>query len=243
MKVSSGFPRLRADFQDWASSLPACPEQKAVLESIDRMTSDNTAQVKSALRQQLWELRKACPTASPEHRQAYEKLRNLSIDNSWERFPCQRYRVSPAAIPNFQEISDQLWRGGQPDQDGLHWLKEQGVETVIDLRGDDQDNAWHPPTEYPIQSYSIQVPDFEAPKVKQVEEFLALLQRPGIGKTYVHCKAGVGRTGVMSACWRISQGMTAEEALSKERINSAYGCLKQEQFVHEFEAHWKSRSH
>ena len=45
----------------------------------------------------------------------------------------------------------------------------------------------------------------------------------------------------MTACWLISQGMTADESLEAERINSPYGTLKQEQFVRDFAAYWNEK--
>jgi protein-tyrosine phosphatase len=33
------------------------------------------------------------------------------------------------------------------------------------------------------------------------------------GKVYVHCRAGIGRTGTVAATWLVSQGLTGEDAL------------------------------
>ena len=38
-------------------------------------------------------------------------------------------------LPNFAEVSPNLFRGGQPGVDGLEALKKMGVSVVIDMRG------------------------------------------------------------------------------------------------------------
>lgn len=34
------------------------------------------------------------------------------------------------------------------------------------------------------------------------------------GTVYLHCAAGIGRTGTVAACWLVSQGASAEDALA-----------------------------
>lgn len=36
----------------------------------------------------------------------------------------------------------------------------------------------------------------------------------GGGVVYLHCQAGIGRTGTVAACWLVEQGATAEDALA-----------------------------
>lgn len=244
-------PRQQAEFQHWARRLESTasteqgPWVKPVLDSVESFADGNSAGVKKELREQLWRLRESNPDAVYEVRQSYEKLRNLSLDHS-EGYPSQRYTVqqrpSPAEIPNFQVVHGSYWRGGQPDQEGLYWLRDQGVRTQIDLREEDRGNAWCPPSDYPLKVTSIAVKDFGNPTFEQVEEFLQQVNNPENHPVFVHCKAGVGRTGVMTACWRISQGMSAQQALDLESIHSPYGSLKQEAFVREFEAYWLGRT-
>ena len=40
-------------------------------------------------------------------------------------------------LPNFHQINPQLYRGGQPQDGGLRRLKELGVKTIVNLRGED----------------------------------------------------------------------------------------------------------
>ena len=44
-------------------------------------------------------------------------------------------------IPRFSILNDGLYRGGQPTQKGLEFLKQKGVKTVINLRAEDNSEA------------------------------------------------------------------------------------------------------
>lgn len=247
----------------WAKKLRAAKESQPhtneqacdALDQIDRLVElmtdgSETVDKKKLIRDELWNFRRNFPQdASPEVRCGYEKLRNLTLDNTVERMakggkiPSSHFTVYPPAtdVPNFQVVNDKYVRGGQPDQDGLNWLNSAGIKTRVDLRGDDRDNQWCPPVWNPIKTFQIDVPDFASPSIDNVEQFLKIVDNPANQPVFVHCKAGIGRTGVMTACWNVAHGMTAEEALRMENINSYHGNLKQEAFVREFEQYWLSK--
>lgn len=241
---------VRGEMNRWGTQLKAyVPSQYAgeadrLLETAEQLSAENAPELKRNLREQLWTLRENLVDGPRELRQAHEKFRNLALDNNLKPYPSSRYTMTPnpADLPNFMMVNDTMVRGGQADQEGLNWLAARGIKSEVDLRGDDRDNSWNPPTHFPLQkSFHIAVPDFASPTFGQVEEFLDIVNNPANQPVYFHCKAGIGRTGVMTACWRISEGMSADEALAKERINSYHGSLKQEQFVRDFEAYWKAK--
>src|SRR5436305_4144728 len=41
-------------------------------------------------------------------------------------------------VSNFGEVSPEIWRGGKPTREGMHWLADRGVKTVIDLQMEDE---------------------------------------------------------------------------------------------------------
>jgi protein tyrosine phosphatase (PTP) superfamily phosphohydrolase (DUF442 family) len=232
-------------------ALKALAELDVAVDSLVHGQASHSVELKHDVRQKLGALRRSFPHgASAAVRRSYQKLRNLTLDNTVERLEkggrisMGHFTVAPSAsdIANFQVVNDGYLRGGQPDQEGLDWLAQAGVKSRIDLRGGDRDNQWYPPTWSSIKTFEIDVKDFEAPSLEMVEKFISLADDPRNQPVFVHCKAGIGRTGVMTACLNIAHGMSADQALAQEAINSYDGSLRQEKFVREFEQYWKAKT-
>jgi len=155
-----------------------------------------------------------------------------------------------------------FYRGGQPSVEGRAWLAKNGFTKVVDLRGEDRDNQWVKPfgggegqgsfnQNKKFETMSIPIRDMDVPKMEQVKEFIKIAndvleknktKKPGEPKEklLLHCKAGIGRTGCLVACWRISRGVDLEEALGMESgLVCDFGSISQEQFVRDFAAELK----
>jgi protein tyrosine/serine phosphatase len=121
--------------------------------------------------------------------------------------------VNLAGVPNFHKISEDLYRGAQPSEEGFRQLKKLGVKTVVNLRSfhSDRDElkdvnlnyehiyttAWHPEEE-------------------DVVKFLKIATDANLTPVFVHCKRGADRTGTMCAIYRIAvQGWPKDEAIEE----------------------------
>lgn len=138
-----------------------------------------------------------------------------------------------------------FYRGGQPTAEGRAWLVSRGFKTVVDLRLEDRNNQWtrplgggygagHTAPERQLDVVHIPVTDMEPPSFEAVEQFIEIANDESRRPMYVHCKAGIGRTGSMVSCWRISQGMDVEDALDLESLCCDFGSIAQEAFVRSF---------
>lgn len=123
-------------------------------------------------------------------------------------------------LPNFHQVNQQLYRGGQPKNGGLQRLKDLGVKTIVNLRGED-DHARAESEEahsLGLRYYGISLPEFSKPKDAEVERALGIINAPENQPVFIHCHHGRDRTGTIVACYRISNdGWTAEQAKNEAR--------------------------
>jgi protein tyrosine phosphatase (PTP) superfamily phosphohydrolase (DUF442 family) len=123
-------------------------------------------------------------------------------------------------LPNFQKVSDRLYRGAQPVAGGIKMLVEIGVDTIVNLRGEnEQTRADRKEAEaLGLRYYSLPMGGLSRPSDDQVERVLAIINAPENGTVFVHCKHGADRTGTVIACYRISQeGFTAVKARAEAK--------------------------
>ena len=133
-----------------------------------------------------------------------------------------------AAIHNFEAVDDHLWRGGAPNRDAYEALAAAGVTTIIDLRAEDDLRVPHDLLdELGLTLVAIPMRDGQAPSPTQVARFMDAVAASE-GPVYVHCGAGVGRTGTMVAAYRVTQGQSARTAV---RANLAVGPPSLEQIA------------
>ena len=120
-----------------------------------------------------------------------------------------------AELPNFHRVNQQLYRGGQPKDSGLRKLKDLGVKTIVNLRGEDAHTRAESEEarSLGLRYYSIALPEFSRPKDEEVAQVLGIINDPENQPVFIHCHHGKDRTGTIVACYRISHdGWTAQDA-------------------------------
>lgn len=60
---------------------------------------------------------------------------------------------------------------------------------------------------------------------------------------FSHCMAGIGRTGVAVACWRVTHGWSPQEAVDVELLDSCDASLQRARAVFEFARRWAAERH
>ncbi len=99
----------------------------------------------------------------------------------------------------------------------LAWLRSQGIELIVSLTEDRLRRDWV--NDAGLMVFHEPIPDMEAPSQEQLDRCVSVLDRAINQKlgVAVHCGAGLGRTGVIIACYLVAQGMTAQNAIARIR--------------------------
>src|ERR1700752_114668 len=116
-------------------------------------------------------------------------------------------------LPNFHQVSETLFRGGQPKDGGLQKLKQLGVKTIIDLRNDHAEAEGAEARAAGMQYFSFPMARFGRPDEKTISEVLRIIGANENQPVFVHCAKGSDRTGTIVAIYRIEHdGWTSEKA-------------------------------
>lgn len=124
--------------------------------------------------------------------------------------PSQRF--DPGGIPNFHQVDGYLLRGGQPTRDGFFYLRSLGVRVIVNLRSGGKKTDEEKKLVETLGMKFVSIPwklwnPFTVPKDSDVNRFLQVIEKAHKEnqKVFVHCKEGSDRTGLMIACYRISE--------------------------------------
>lgn len=145
-----------------------------------------------------------------------------------------RYATPAAAahaegIANVHAVDAKVIRGAAPTRDGLYDLAAAGVTTIVDLRAEADLQAHEDVLdELDIERFHLPIRDGQLPSEDQAAELLRIVQEAP-GKVFLHCGAGVGRTGAMTAWYlNVTGQASGTEAL---RHNLSVGPPSLEQIV------------
>ena len=134
-------------------------------------------------------------------------------------------------------IENKLAGSGIPTSiDEVQWVIKQGVKSIVTIREESLDESWIKDVNYlHVLSNDMGVPEFD--DLVHTVDFIHL-RITNNEPVLVHCLAGMGRTGVILACYLVKyQKMSASEAtekVRKERPGSIQS-YPQEEIIFQFE--------
>ena len=123
-------------------------------------------------------------------------------------------------LPQFAQVDEGLYRGGQPSQEGLRWLAKQGVKTIVSLRNLHKEQAGERALAETLGLRWVNIPIYPGwrPTEGQIRQFLTLALDPVNRPLFVHCQHGKNRAGLMVAVYRmVHDGWSAQQAYEEAR--------------------------
>jgi protein-tyrosine phosphatase len=112
-------------------------------------------------------------------------------------------------ISNLRIVDDMVWGGSHPSEEGYRALAAAGVTTVVDLRAED-DAHEHDALITSLGMTVVHLPtrDGQPPGADEVAAFLSIVAASP-GTVFLHCGAGVGRTGSMASAYLVETGQVS----------------------------------
>ena len=122
-------------------------------------------------------------------------------------------------IKNFGQMDERFFRGAQPEQGDYQALKDLGITTVIDLREDPEEYEKAAVEALGMKYYNVPMSGWKYPKDRTIDEFMKIVNDAETGKFFLHCKAGIHRTGVLGAVYRFEKNSWDYDKAYKEMKN------------------------
>jgi tyrosine-protein phosphatase SIW14 len=130
-------------------------------------------------------------------------------------------KIHISGISDVGKVNEFLYRGAQPNEEGLEQLKRLGIDTIVDLRGEErvlmEKERKHAES---LGMHLVNIPGngWSPPGDEQIAQFFSLIHERPRRRIFVHCWLGSDRSGVFIALYRIAfDGWTPEEALREMR--------------------------
>jgi protein-tyrosine phosphatase len=134
-------------------------------------------------------------------------------------------------VRNARIVDSDVWRGAAPSAVGYRSLAAAGVTTIVDLRAEE---SLHVNTELleslGLHRIAMPIRDGQLPSADQVREFIKIVA-DSPGRVFVHCGAGVGRTGSMAASYLVATRQASPKEALKRNLAVGPPSLEQVSYV------------
>jgi protein tyrosine/serine phosphatase len=118
-------------------------------------------------------------------------------------------------LPNFHQINENLFRGGQPTAEGIKQLSELGIKTIVTFR-DMREKIIREKQiaeENGLRFIHLHLSNWFAAEDSEIEKIIETITNPEHQPVFIHCKRGADRTGTVVAVYRmLFDGWTARQA-------------------------------
>ena len=139
-------------------------------------------------------------------------------------------------VEHLRAVDDRVWRGNAPTEQGYRELARAGVRTVVDLRAErDLDVPTALLADLGIRRIALPVRDGQTPTTEQVAVLLRAVTETD-GLVYVHCGAGVGRSGSMSAAYLVATGAETPAGALRRSLSVGPPSLEQIRYMSTLDA-------
>lgn len=142
-------------------------------------------------------------------------------------------QTSPTTFPNiniknFGQMDENYYRGAQPKPEDYASLAALGIKTVVDLRDDPTNYAKASAEAAGLKYINVPMSGWRSPRDVDINRVLSILKDPASGKVYVHCKAGIHRTGMTGAIYRMNKyGWSFDKAFAEmKNYNYSTGLIR-----------------
>lgn len=151
--------------------------------------------------------------------------------HAWARTTTDVPTPDVDGVKNLRAVDAKVWRGGAPSRAALRALAAAGVTTVVDLRAEDDlrdDRAML--ADLGVRLVRLPIRDGQTPTAEEVAEFRRAVA-DSAGHVYVHCGAGVGRTGSMVGAYLVAEHEAGPRAALRRNLSVGPPSLEQVVYV------------
>jgi protein tyrosine phosphatase (PTP) superfamily phosphohydrolase (DUF442 family) len=131
-------------------------------------------------------------------------------------------------IERLVQVDGRLFRGSQPDAQGLRYLQSLGIRTIVSLRNTEDELKSVQQERKEVEALGmtfVNIPitmsvlnnGADASRQK-LTQFLGVVDDAANGKVFIHCRRGADRTGTFVGLYRmVRQGWDADRAYAEAR--------------------------
>ncbi len=141
-------------------------------------------------------------------------------------------------LPNFHKVNEKLFRGAQPKRGGIRRLSQLGINTIIDLRDNDERsrNEKKEAQAAGLRYFNVPLDRLGRPSDEEVNRVLALIHSAANQTVFVHCHKGADRTGTVIAIYRIEHDRWTSKQAKEEanRYGMALWQRGMKDYIHDY---------